>query len=145
MLDLDVHAIPCSPLDISQGHGKLDSDACEGAASLCIMPEACHSCSPLESSRGHGSLESNDGKTQSLPAELLRSSCSASAFEQDAQALRLHSFYDAHGLPGADMTGLRRLSVTRLSTADDRRWSLSAELLCPSSLPFEQAEWCCIC
>ena len=67
--------------------------------------------SPLESSRGHGSLESDDGKAQSLPAELLRSSCSASAFEQDAQALRLQKFFDAHSLPGADMTGLHRLAV----------------------------------
>ena len=84
--------------------------ACQSSAPLLRLATQC---STLESSRGHGgSLESDDGKAQSLPAELLRSSCSASAFEQDAQALRLQTFYNAHGLPGADMTGLHRLVVT---------------------------------
>ena len=93
--------------------GRLTVRACQSCApSLRLATQ----CSPLESSRGHGSLESDDGKAQSLPAELLRSSCSASAFEQDAQALRLQKFYDTHGLPGADMTGLHHHhSVTEQS------------------------------
>ncbi len=111
MPDVEVHNNPCSPLGSSQG--SQDIFTVRAGQSCASLLRLATQRSPLESSPGHGgSLESEEGKAQSLPAELLRSSCSASAFEQDAQALRLQKFYDAHSLPGADMTGLHRLVVT---------------------------------
>ena len=108
MPDVEVHNIPWPTAEQPRATGRLTVRACQSCASLLRLAAQR---SPLESSRGHGSLESDDGKAQSLPAELLRSSCSALAFEQDAQALRLQTFYNTHGLPGADMTGLHRLVV----------------------------------
>ncbi|CAL5226792.1 g9653 [Coccomyxa viridis] len=52
-----------------------------------------------------GTLNREDPKTQSLPANLLRSSCSASSLDLDAQLLRLRMLFDAHSLYKADPTG----------------------------------------
>lgn len=48
----------------------------------------------------------DEGRPQSLPANLLRSACSASMdLDLDAQLLRLRKFFESHSLHKADMTG----------------------------------------
>ena len=130
MLDLEDMTIHAANWRAAQATGSTAVMTAR-AQQPCVVTEIFCSCSPLESGRGIGSLESDDGKAQSLPAELLRSSCSASAFEQDAQALRLQKFYDAHGLRGADMTGLHRVVATCPYHVNNRHKALPAELLCP--------------
>ena len=63
-----------------------------------------------EESSGHSriSLDRDDPKAQSLPANLLRSSCSASALDLDAQLLRLRKLFDTHCLYDSDVTGAVR-------------------------------------
>ena len=51
-------------------------------------------------------LAREDPKAQSLPANLLRSACSASSLDLDAQLLRLQKLFDAHCLDEADATGV---------------------------------------
>ena len=57
------------------------------------------------SSQSQSTLDRDDPKAQSLPANLLRSTCSASALDLDAQLLRLRKLFDAHNLYEDDATG----------------------------------------
>ncbi len=51
-------------------------------------------------------IEEDGGRPQSLPANLLRSGCSASMdLDLDAQLLRLQKFFESHSLHEADVTG----------------------------------------
>lgn len=95
-LKLSLHALRCqcwTDATLSMHWG-----GCQGILS-CRQEEEESSC------QSQGTLDREDPRMHSLPANLLRSACSASALDLDAQLLRLRKLFDAQCLYDAIAEG----------------------------------------